>query len=348
MFQAEPVLWLQSFASPILTHLFSTVTLLGYMPVYIVLLLLLVFGFRMRPGLGVLAALLLAGILTGWLKTTAALPRPGEIDARVREPGSAAAPPAVDPGAAPAGGPAAGSRGGWGFWSLPDAETLATFRALPDPSYGFPSGHVSAATAFFLAAAWFLRSRAVLAFAVVWVVMMSLSRMYLGRHFLADAIGAIVVGVAAAAAAWILFRPILKGAVRLPEEAAPREDVAKPGAAAVVPLALLGLLLVALAPFVPALEPETVGRLAGLAVSCGVLSARGFPPDGGTPARRAGRVVAGALVLVATHGLVRWLLATTGPEGTRIGTLAGGVVFMTLFLLITVAVSRRLRLYDVV
>jgi len=36
-------------------------------------------------------------------------------------------------------------------------------------NYGFPSGHVGAAAAFFLAAAWFFRSRGLLAFAAAWV-----------------------------------------------------------------------------------------------------------------------------------------------------------------------------------
>ena len=41
MFQAEPILWLQSLGSPPLTWLLYAVTLLGYIPVYVVLLLVL-------------------------------------------------------------------------------------------------------------------------------------------------------------------------------------------------------------------------------------------------------------------------------------------------------------------
>jgi len=57
MFQAEPVLWLQGFASPALTWLLRGVTLLGYAPVYVGLILFLAFAVRFRSALYVRRAM---------------------------------------------------------------------------------------------------------------------------------------------------------------------------------------------------------------------------------------------------------------------------------------------------
>jgi hypothetical protein len=57
-------------------------------------------------------------------------------------------------------------------------------------AHGFPSGHVSATTAFVVGWAMLAGSRRRRwAFAATWIAAMALSRMYLGRHFLGDVIG---------------------------------------------------------------------------------------------------------------------------------------------------------------
>lgn len=100
MFQAEPVLWLQSVASPALTWILHGITLLGYAPAYVALVLFLAFAVRMRPALSVLLALLLAVSATDTLKNAVALPRPSDVDARVVEPGDSPPVPLVPRGAA--------------------------------------------------------------------------------------------------------------------------------------------------------------------------------------------------------------------------------------------------------
>ena len=57
-------------------------------------------------------------------------------------------------------------------------------------------------------------------------------------------------------------------------------------------------LLACLVPWVCALDPAYVGRLAGVAPAYGMLHVRGFPPDTGSLARRFLRVVAPAAVLL--------------------------------------------------
>ena len=49
MFQAEPILWLRSFESPAVNMLMGWVSLLGYSIVYSILIMILAFGYRVRP-----------------------------------------------------------------------------------------------------------------------------------------------------------------------------------------------------------------------------------------------------------------------------------------------------------
>jgi undecaprenyl-diphosphatase len=114
--------------------------------------------------------------------------------------------------------PAARAR--WGVWvglmiAAPLAESAAKYlvaRARPDDlSFGFPSGHVTAAAAFFgavgyLAAA--LPSRrarlAVRTGAVVIVVLVAVARVLQRDHWPADVLGGAVLGLALASAAALL------------------------------------------------------------------------------------------------------------------------------------------------
>jgi membrane-associated phospholipid phosphatase len=322
MFQTDVLIWLQSLGSPILTWLLSTVTLLGYVPVYIALIMTLAFGVRLRPSLAVLLALLVTGISTEALKTGFALPRPSEIDARVGEPGDASPPIAV-----------VERGGGASFWALPTAEAIAAVRAQPEPSYGFPSGHVALATAFFLAVALFFRSRHALVFGAFWAPLMAVSRMYLGRHFLADVLGGVVVGVLCVLVAVALLRRL------------EREELPQPPAVALAPIAVVSLLLLVLTPFVSLLDAENVGRFVGVVVVYGVLVTMGFPSDRGSIWQRGGRVFTAVVLYVAVSGPLGVLFDATGWEDSRIGELVAGALVLAIGLTGTVAVCRRLRLY---
>lgn len=82
-------------------------------------------------------------------------------------------------------------RGPRPYW-LPAGADLALGA---EESYGIPSGHVqSAVVAYFFLAAWVRRGWAV-ALALVMVVGMMLSRIYLGVHFVHDALVGVIVGV---------------------------------------------------------------------------------------------------------------------------------------------------------
>jgi membrane-associated phospholipid phosphatase len=180
MFDIHPIVWLQSWSSPFMTGFMNGVSLLGYTRACIALAVLLAFFFRLRPALALFVLLGVNGALTDVAKTTAALPRPD--------------------------------------WVSGDVQRLALFvRNMPAPagdaapppedSYGFPSGHVSATTAFAVGLALLFRFRRTgWALVVAWIALMALSRMYLGRHFLGDVIGGVVVGLTSAGIAFAILR----------------------------------------------------------------------------------------------------------------------------------------------
>ncbi|MEE9131484.1 MAG: phosphatase PAP2 family protein [Phycisphaerales bacterium] len=322
MFQIDIIIWLHSLRSPALTWCLSTVSFLGYTPVYAALILVFAFGIRLRPSLAVFLGLLLAGILTNTLKTGLALPRPSDIHARAGEPGDGIPPIAVvEQGAAPS------------FWALPTSEAIAAARGRPETSYGFPSGHVSSAAVFFLGVALFFRSRYSLLFAIFWIPLMGISRMYLGRHFLADVLGGVTVGVVGVLAAALLLRPFV---VHQPHRPTRR--------AALVPLVVVSLLLLLVTPFVSILDAENVGRLVGLVIAYVVLAATDLPFDNGSIWQRLGRVLIAFAIGIAMSQSTGAFFAAAGWEDTRLGALAAAALVTAATLAGTVAVSPRLRL----
>lgn len=328
MFQVEPVLWLQAHSSTALTWCLSAVTLLGYAPAYVAAILTLAFGIRLRPGLAVLLTLLVCGLLTEGLKSGLALPRPSDVDTRVLG-------LALLPGGAPlVAAVAAGTRGGAAsFWGLPSSEAVAAVRSLSDPNYGFPSGHASAAVTLVLATGFFFGWRRLATLGLLWPLVMGLSRMYLGRHFLADVLGGLAVGGVAFLVTALPLRGLVgdAGNGRLPARL--RLVVA------------ISVLLACLVPWILLFDPAYVGRLAGAAAAYGILQTRGFPSDAGTPAQRCGRVALAAVILLLAWRAAAMLLTAAGWEHERLAVMLADAVAVLLAFVGGVAIARRLGGY---
>src|SRR5688572_13142757 len=151
MFDLHPVIWLQSWASPVLTAVMNGISILGYTRAYLAIAILLAFAFRMRAAVALLVLIGLSGAVTDATEAWAATPRPDRVSVSVQA------------------------------LSLFTEDLRQRKPDTPtemEDSYGFPSGHVSATTAFAVGAAILLcAGRRGWTAAVVWIALMALSRM---------------------------------------------------------------------------------------------------------------------------------------------------------------------------
>ena len=187
MLDTSFVLWLQQWESPGLTEVMRAVSLWGYVPGCLAVAIVCGFGGRLRLGVTLILAIVFADAITAAAKASFASPRPFAVDARVQALGA--------------------------FES--DLPRLLPNTWVPDDDFGFPSGHVATTAAWALGLAWSRRRWWQLGVAATWVALMALSRMYLGRHFPADVLGGLVVGVAALALARLELSPAGAGASTL-------------------------------------------------------------------------------------------------------------------------------------
>src|SRR5688572_2749572 len=183
MLDASVVLWLQRSASPALIEVMRWVSLWGFVPSCLAIALVCGFAGTLRLGVTLILAIVLADAMTVAAKGAFASPRPHAVDARVRTFDAFES-------------------------SLPP---LATGTMVPADDFGFPSGHVAATAAWALGLAWSRRKSWPLGVAATWVALMAVSRMYLGRHFPADVVGGLVVGVVALALARLELPPAAPG-----------------------------------------------------------------------------------------------------------------------------------------
>jgi membrane-associated phospholipid phosphatase len=183
MFQTEIILFLQSLGSKPLTVFMVFITSLGYPEFYIPAIIVIIFGVNYKKGFLLVQVLLLTSTLTDYLKNFFALPRPCDVDANVLLPGK------DYPNNAPFVG-----QGAKGFFDPLPAHVVEYYRSVPPDSYGFPSGHASSAVAFWAPIVLLFQKRWIQILSVSMIALMPLSRMYLGRHFLADVLGGLLLG----------------------------------------------------------------------------------------------------------------------------------------------------------
>ncbi len=184
MFQTELHRWFQSFDSPLLRFAMQAVSMLGEEEFYTLLIMVLLFGIDRHRGFIMMQIILWTAILTAALKDTFALPRPVDVDSLVVDYTNAGSHPSPFLG-----------RGAPGFLApLPD-DVVAYYRNVPDLLYGFPSGHCSSSIATWGSLALLFRRSWLAWCTLALVFLMPLSRIYLGRHFLADVLGGLFLGV---------------------------------------------------------------------------------------------------------------------------------------------------------
>lgn len=328
MFETDLILWLQSFRSGWLTRVMFVVTQAGDQRLYTALALVVTFGIDFRLGFAVFQVVLWNNALTGLLKGVFGLPRPADVDSAVRLLGHDTTNTT----------PFAGS-GARHFFDLPEAAVIEHSRAQPRVSFGLPSGHVSVTTAFWGALAALLRSRALGLVGAVFVVVVALSRLYLGQHFLADVLGGFVLGLLV-----VLAMRLLLPAGRLKQLFVARRAI--PVSRWQVQIALLLVLApLLLLLFGSAIRVRWVGRLVGANIAFAFLMIRGLPAERTERWHRLGRVVL-ALVLYAVAGrAVSWSMEQLGLEATVWTEFLRGMLPPLVFLIGTVQLGTLLRLY---
>jgi len=135
------------------------ITTLGYMEFFILFLLILTFSIDYKKGFILFQVLLWTGAFTFIGKNYFALPRPFHVD--------------------------------WG--PLP-ADVLEVTRKAEHMEYGFPSGHSSIAIAFWGTLLCLFRQKWLRGICIALMILIPISRIYLGVHFLADVLGGIALG----------------------------------------------------------------------------------------------------------------------------------------------------------
>ncbi len=315
MFEVEPNLWLQFFAAPWLNGLMKAVSLFGQEGFYAAMVLLVGFGLRLRPMLGVMLALLLAGLGTHAIKNGVGLPRPVQVDARVLDKGEPNVQWLVRQGGAAT------------AFGLPSGQAIVAARAVSKPDYGFVSGHVAAATAFcagLLLMFPLLRRRGSIAACIAaWPALMAISRLYLGRHFLGDVVGGAILGLLAAVVAWLLWQRPATHRLALPA------------------LALIAAIAAWCSPLV---DPTTTGQLLGLSLLA-ILATPAIWPAGAssTPAMRLLRILLVIAMYVLARLVAHALLRHADDNDFLLLPVAAG---STLFVLGgTLWLAQRFRLY---
>lgn len=184
MFQTDPHLWLQSFDSPFLRAAMQAVSLLGEEEFFALMIMALMFGFERQRGFIMVQIVLWTAIITGILKDLFALPRPVHVDALVADFANGGSNPSSFIG-----------RDAPDFFALPPEDVVTFYRNVPDISYGFPSGHCSSSIAMWGSLALLFRRAWLIWCTLAFLLLMPLSRMYLGKHFLADVLGGVVLSM---------------------------------------------------------------------------------------------------------------------------------------------------------
>jgi membrane-associated phospholipid phosphatase len=303
MFQTEIHLWLQSFDAPLLRLFMQVISFFGDEDFYTLLVVVLLFGIDKKRGFVVMQVMLWTSIVTAALKDYFALPRPVDVDRLVAD----------LPDERRYDTPFTG-RDAATFFGLPPEEVVMYYRNLPGVSFGFPSGHCSSSIATWGSLALLFRRAWLIWVTLAFFLLMPVSRMYLGRHFLADVIGGLILGLIALTIVAVMQRKwMVAGVFTWGAESAHvsgdalehiQEHTKEQGGSSVMNRAPLstwkGLAFLFVLPFVPMVLSESAGPNAAilLGLNIGYMVTRELRALGGhrTAVQRILTVVLAAII----------------------------------------------------
>lgn len=329
MFQTEIILFLQSFATDILNHVFTFFTEIGRTNYSVLLVFIILFTVNFRLGFIVFHALAWNGLISLNMKEYFALPRPCHVDLNVKLLGETLPNTTHFDGM-----DARNFLGG-----LPD-QIVRYFRAYPPDSWGFPSGHASQAMTLWGSFFMFFNRMWLRIISISMIVFISFSRMYLGRHFLADILGGLFLGFL------VVFT--LKNVVYR-NEGVNRWLFTRMNEVRLVPKSIFLYIYLLMVPFLILfflhVNPEYVAAFLGFNIGFLIIRSRGIPRDTGSVLQRIGRLLVAAAVFgVLYAGLEKGMNLFLSHRPVVIEFLRQALTWMVFFW-VSIEVSVKLGLY---
>ena len=292
-------------------------------------MLLILFAVSLRAGFVLIQAVFWNMTVVIFLKEIILLPRPSSFDYNVRLLGKWIHNPSPYE-----------SGGAKSFFGRLPRDVVEGVRAHPFDTWGLPSGHTSNSATFGGLLFLLFKRKWVRAAAIAVIVLVPFSRLYLGRHFLADLLAGYLLSLV-----FILvfyhgiycrrwFRDFFHG----------RWDRTPWGARTWAILAYLVVLPLAVL-LIPYAQIKAVSALLGLNLGYILLRIKGLPQDGGTLLQRLGRAGIALAVYFGLDFLLGAIEGLSPSPGSDIVLFAHGTLVMMLMFWASTEASIRLGFF---
>lgn len=249
------------------------------------MIFIVLFGVSFKGGCVLVHVVAWNGFLTDCLKKTFLLPRPSYVDLNVKLLNRGGLNPTHFE-----------SMGAKSFFGGLPSQAVEYIRAHPFGSWGFPSAHASHAVALWGTIFVFFQRIWVRIIAVAMIFFISVSRIYLGWHFLADIIGGLLVGfIMVLVFNNLVFRSEKLGALLFEEQKKVRFDLRS----VLLFIYLLVIPLIILC--VAHMEPKNVASILGFNIGFLFVRYHGIPKDSGKVLQRIARVLIAGIVFFTLH-----------------------------------------------
>ncbi|MFA9455048.1 MAG: phosphatase PAP2 family protein [Candidatus Aminicenantaceae bacterium] len=327
MFQTEILIWIQSHASGFWTAFFKFWS--AYTEWVIPLMLLILFAVSLRAGFVLIQAVFWNMTIVIFLKELILLPRPSSVDSNVQLLGKGIPNPSPYE-----------SGGAKSFFGKLPHDVVQGIRAHPFDTWGLPSGHTSSSVTFAGLVYLLVKNRWVRIAAAVMIILIPLSRLYLGRHFLADLLAGYLFALVFVLAFYhgIYQRRWFRDFFYSRWDQTPWD---------VKTWAILFYLVVLpfLVLLIPFAQIKAVSALLGLNLGYILLRIKGVPQESGTVIQRAARAGIALVFYFGMDLLLRGVEGFFSSSGSDIVLFAHNVLVMMLMFWASTEVSVRLGLF---
>jgi membrane-associated phospholipid phosphatase len=196
MFQTYINHFFQSFANEFTIAFMKLVSAFGTMPAYLAIIFILMFGWDLKKGIITIHIMLWVNLTNNFLKEFFHLPRPVDIDGSLTPFANDYNHIQLD----------TLNHSPDGFFKPIAPEIIDACNQSGIVSPGFPSGHVAGAAAIWPSLAWLTQKRWIGWFAIPFIILTMISRLFLGVHFFADVCGGLANGIFITILAYYLLK----------------------------------------------------------------------------------------------------------------------------------------------